>query len=164
MTDYFSCPICGARVRIGARACPECGSDEQTGWSEAAKYEHLLPDPDDDELEPPLNPVWRRYVIFAIAILLILAFLVAQNMAWILPAIAVVALTCGAAYWASHQFSNSRRGMERKLYRQLVQRASGDLDLADRLLEYERQRAPTANRLQLLQNAIYRWHRDRSWY
>ncbi|MDW7981074.1 MAG: hypothetical protein RMH97_10955 [Verrucomicrobiales bacterium] len=32
------CPICGARVPVHARACPECGSDEHTGWS-AAAYE-----------------------------------------------------------------------------------------------------------------------------
>ena len=34
--DYFVCPHCGAQVRAGARACPECGSDEQTGWAEGA--------------------------------------------------------------------------------------------------------------------------------
>ncbi len=34
--DYFVCPHCGAQVRAGARACPECGSDESTGWSEDA--------------------------------------------------------------------------------------------------------------------------------
>ena len=41
MSQYFTCPICGADVPIKARACPECGSDEKTGWSEAAKYTHL---------------------------------------------------------------------------------------------------------------------------
>jgi hypothetical protein len=164
MNVYFSCPICGARVQVGAPACPECGSDKQTGWSEAARYAHLLPDPDDEEIEPPATSVWRRYVIFAIAILLTLAFLVVQNMAWVVPAIALVGFISGAAYWVSQQFSNSRRGIEQKLYRQLVQRACGDRDLANRLLEYERQRAPTANRRQLLQNAIYRWDRDRSWH
>jgi hypothetical protein len=34
--DYFVCPHCGAEVRAGARACPECGSDEATGWAEDA--------------------------------------------------------------------------------------------------------------------------------
>jgi uncharacterized OB-fold protein len=164
MAEYFSCPICGADVPIKARACPECGSDEQTGWSEAAKYMHLLPYTGDSEPAPSATPAWRRYVIFAIAILLIVAFLAAQNMAWIVPVIAAVAIICSVAYWVSQQLSNSRRGMERKLYRKLVQRACGDRDLANRLLEYERLRAPKANRLQLLQNAIYRWERDRSRY
>jgi hypothetical protein len=32
-------------VPAGARACPECGSDEQTGWSEEARSDGLdLPD------------------------------------------------------------------------------------------------------------------------
>ena len=39
------CPNCGAEVPPGAKACPECGSDEQTGWSEKACYDNLnLPD------------------------------------------------------------------------------------------------------------------------
>ena len=39
------CPNCGAEVPPDAKACPECGSDEQTGWSEAARYDDLnLPD------------------------------------------------------------------------------------------------------------------------
>lgn len=32
------CPNCGASVPVGARACPECGSDEETGWSEESAY------------------------------------------------------------------------------------------------------------------------------
>jgi hypothetical protein len=31
------CPNCGAEVPPKARACPECGSDEETGWSEEAQ-------------------------------------------------------------------------------------------------------------------------------
>ena len=39
------CPICGAEVPPKARACPECGADEQTGWSEEARVGGLdLPD------------------------------------------------------------------------------------------------------------------------
>jgi RNA polymerase subunit RPABC4/transcription elongation factor Spt4 len=30
----FDCPNCGAEVPAGAKACPECGSDEKTGWNE----------------------------------------------------------------------------------------------------------------------------------
>ena len=43
------CPNCGAEVPPGAKACPECGSDERTGWSEKAGYDNLnLPDEDFD--------------------------------------------------------------------------------------------------------------------
>ena len=36
-----TCPNCGAEVPRNARACPECGSDEQTGWSEEAHVDGL---------------------------------------------------------------------------------------------------------------------------
>jgi ribosomal protein L40E len=34
--DYFVCPHCGADVPAHARSCPECGSDERTGWADDA--------------------------------------------------------------------------------------------------------------------------------
>jgi hypothetical protein len=43
------CPNCGAEVPCNARACPECGADEQTGWSERATSQRLdLPDDEFD--------------------------------------------------------------------------------------------------------------------
>ena len=43
MRDH--CPNCGAPLAADARACPECGSDEETGWSDEAQNEALgLPD------------------------------------------------------------------------------------------------------------------------
>ncbi len=39
------CPNCGAEVPPNARACPECGACEETGWSDEAAAQHLgLPD------------------------------------------------------------------------------------------------------------------------
>jgi hypothetical protein len=39
------CPVCGVEVPERARACPECGADEKTGWSERARYDELgIPD------------------------------------------------------------------------------------------------------------------------
>jgi zinc-ribbon domain len=35
------CPNCGAEVPRNAKACPECGSDEETGWSEKAESGNL---------------------------------------------------------------------------------------------------------------------------
>ncbi len=41
------CPICGAEVPSKAKACPQCGADEETGWSERARAQELgLPDDD----------------------------------------------------------------------------------------------------------------------
>jgi predicted amidophosphoribosyltransferase len=43
------CPNCGAEVPPKARACPECGADEKTGWSERAAAQRLgLPDDEFD--------------------------------------------------------------------------------------------------------------------
>jgi hypothetical protein len=40
-----TCPNCGAEVPPDATACPECGSDEKTGWSDEARTSGLgLPD------------------------------------------------------------------------------------------------------------------------
>lgn len=39
------CPNCGAPVPPNAKACPECGSDEKTGWSDSANADRLgIPD------------------------------------------------------------------------------------------------------------------------
>ena len=44
-----TCPNCGAEVPPNAAACPECGSDHETGWSEDADTQRLgLPDGDFD--------------------------------------------------------------------------------------------------------------------
>lgn len=40
MTPDF-CPNCGAEIPDKATACPECGSCEETGWSDAAKADSL---------------------------------------------------------------------------------------------------------------------------
>lgn len=41
------CPNCGAYVPTNARACPECGADESTGWNDVAD-EQSLGVPDDN--------------------------------------------------------------------------------------------------------------------
>jgi len=39
------CAQCGAAIPRNARACPECGADERTGWMETSIYDGLdLPD------------------------------------------------------------------------------------------------------------------------
>lgn len=40
-----NCPNCGADLPRNAKVCPECGSDEKTGWSDEAAAQGLdLPD------------------------------------------------------------------------------------------------------------------------
>jgi len=32
--ETFICPVCGGEVKTNALACPDCGSDEKSGWSD----------------------------------------------------------------------------------------------------------------------------------
>ena len=79
------CPNCGAEVPPRARACPECGADESSGWNERAATQNLgIPDPDDFDSEEFAREEWgpapRRHLSFgwiAVGIGLLLAMLFA---------------------------------------------------------------------------------------
>ena len=78
------CPQCGAEVPKNAKACPECGSDEKTGWSDEA-YASGLGLPDDnfnyDEFvdrefgKKKVRPHGISWLWWTVAVLLVLAFL-----------------------------------------------------------------------------------------
>lgn len=42
------CPVCGEDVPRNAKACPECGADEESGWKEGALETDGVDLPDDD--------------------------------------------------------------------------------------------------------------------
>ena len=44
----FLCPVCGEEVSPNAKACPECGACDKSGWYPAAGEEDGLNLPDDD--------------------------------------------------------------------------------------------------------------------
>ncbi len=79
------CPNCGADVPPKASACPDCGACEETGWSEAARYDGLeLPDEafEGDNAAslrgrraPDRADPTRRWLLPVIAIAVILALL-----------------------------------------------------------------------------------------
>ena len=81
-----TCPNCGAEVPPQAKVCPECGSDERTGWSEEARVAGLdLPDQDfnyDEFVKSEFGdkkPVSRgiHWLWWVVAVLLLLAFVFA---------------------------------------------------------------------------------------
>ncbi len=83
------CPVCGSEVPPNARACPECGSDEETGWSERARGQDLgLPDDKFDydafikeefrEEESKLRPrgvLWIWWIVALVLVALLVWFL-----------------------------------------------------------------------------------------
>ena len=43
--EPFTCPVCDEEVPANAKACPECGACEKSGWSETTRNDGLdLPD------------------------------------------------------------------------------------------------------------------------
>jgi len=71
------CAVCGAEIPRTARACPECGADERTGWREQSIYDGLdLPDDEAASAAPRsgrAGPAWY-WLAAAILLLLILGF------------------------------------------------------------------------------------------
>ena len=74
------CPACGEHVPAGARACPACGADARTGWSEDTLYDGLdLPDEafEDDASSGRRSPraaarTWKNCLTIGVALLLVL--------------------------------------------------------------------------------------------
>jgi predicted small integral membrane protein len=100
--------------------------------------------------------------ILAIFLALVLP-LVWMPWSWQLVAVLLViaSFTYAAIVWGLATYTQSTPAQEIRLYEKLLMRAGGDRALVDRLIAYEQQQKPTANRLQLLQNALERWYRDR---
>jgi hypothetical protein len=45
-----ACANCGAEIPRQAKACPECGADERTGWRDASPYDGVdWPESDADQ-------------------------------------------------------------------------------------------------------------------
>lgn len=166
MSQPFDCQHCGAMVPAGAAACPECGADEQTGWSPQANL--LLPadDPERDLLgvggrrEDVAPPTQRGRLAMRAVVALVLASLVLPLAG---PWGALAALLAGAALiWYAERGGvalPARPDSERQLYRQLLDQTRGDEAMAERLLEAEARRTPAATRRQLLEAALYRLRR-----
>lgn len=79
-----TCPNCGAAVPPRAKSCPECGSDEETGWSDDARVGGLdLPDEHfdyDDFVQKEFggekgSPSGLSWFWWVIAVVLLAAFL-----------------------------------------------------------------------------------------
>ena len=79
------CANCGAAIPRGAKACPECGADERTGWreNEHTRYDGLdLPEEAfEDERAKRSQPVrrvngvpWYWWCVGALLVLALIAW------------------------------------------------------------------------------------------
>ena len=80
--------VCGAEVPAGAAACPECGSDETTGWSDQTIYDGTgIEDPDDFDYKAhmaresgkSLTPVWVKVLAVVLLVALVWLFFAARR-------------------------------------------------------------------------------------
>jgi hypothetical protein len=86
-----SCPQCGDAFPAGRPACPHCGSDAQTGWSEGTDH-YAFDDEDYEEVVADLrggdplerDPKWRRRkLLLRVTGLVLVAALVAGVLAFL---------------------------------------------------------------------------------
>ncbi|MHC4268304.1 MAG: zinc-ribbon domain-containing protein [Planctomycetota bacterium] len=76
MSDYFCCPNCGAEVPIKAKSCPDCGSDENTGWSDETIYDGLdLNEYDESDEKPKASLFQNKNFLYIVIIVTILVFI-----------------------------------------------------------------------------------------
>lgn len=79
--DMVSCSFCGEIIKRKAKACPHCGSDDKTGWSEETyldgidlgddfDYDEALEKEFSTEAKPTFG--WRSWKTFVGMALLVL--------------------------------------------------------------------------------------------
>ncbi|MDP6930964.1 MAG: hypothetical protein QF412_14795 [Planctomycetota bacterium] len=52
---YETCPHCGSRFKASRPACPDCGSDANTGWRDPEDLDYLSVELPDDLHDPTLG-------------------------------------------------------------------------------------------------------------
>ena len=79
----FLCPNCGGEVPVKKKACPFCGSDKNTGWSENTYLDGIGLYDDDDYQEtikrefgvPKGRNMWKNLSMALVAVILLVIFL-----------------------------------------------------------------------------------------
>ena len=159
MADYFICPHCGAEVDYDALACPECGSDDETGWSAETAYDGLYLYDNEPLTEPGWFTTRTKTILAVLALLTLAAFLITQfpgGFYWLLA----IGVVIGLAYYFKEIWPNTPSQVEKRLYANLLTKARGDADLVERWIAYEQRRSLNANRIELMADAIQRWEWD----
>lgn len=147
---------------IEALACPECGSDEETGWSENTKYDDLFLNSDweyhaDHNVKGSNR--WLKYTVI-IALTITLSAFVSVTIPGGIYLIPLILIGAGLAYFVVDILPKMRRRKEKELFDTLLIRARGDAAMVERWISYERRRTPDADEVDLMEAALYRWERD----
>ncbi len=167
LDDFFVCPNCYADVPWNAAACPECGSDEETGWAEETETDIYYEDNESEE--KPKAPLWQKIVLIFLAYLLaspLSAFFEPSSTGFLLLTILlviaivylVVAERLGADVSLATKTSRTAKAMSD--YDSLMMRARHDQSLVERLIAFEQSRNPEGDRERWISDALLRWKRD----
>ena len=166
---------------MGAAACPECGSDEETGWAEEAEYNHLFHpydqtpvvdtngnhmDEEDDQRIRRELPLWQKIVSVLLAYLLasplVTLFEPSSRGFMLLSAMLLITV---AYLVVVHRMGGDLNSLFNRppspAYAQLLRRARGDRDLVERLIQFEADLNKGGTRREWEQDALRRWQRDR---
>ena len=75
--ELVECPNCGEEFPAGRLACPECGSDAETGWKDAEEIDYQSIElPDDREPAPARSRVgWWVALVLALIGMIVAAVL-----------------------------------------------------------------------------------------
>ncbi|MFK7800394.1 MAG: zinc ribbon domain-containing protein [Anaerolineae bacterium] len=166
LDDFFVCPNCYAEVPWNAAACPECGSDEETGWAEDA--EGVIYESDDAADERPVTPLWQKIVLVFLAYLLaspLSAFFEPSSTGFLLlTALLIIAI---AYIVVVEKLGGSvglplpnRSATAMSDYDSLMLRARGNQSIVERLIAFEQERNPDGDREQWISDALVRWKKD----
>jgi uncharacterized Zn finger protein (UPF0148 family) len=162
---YFICPHCGTVVPEGSSVCPECGSDQETGWS----VEMVVDEEPSPQQSPPEEPEGRgsrfakalwKYALGAIAVLALAAF-IAYEIPYYGTYLGIAVIAAAAIAVILFRKRPFARRREKDLERELLSISGHDPERLERLVGYEKSRKPDASRAELLQKAIDRLLRDR---
>ncbi len=152
--NSFICPFCHAVVPEGALACPECGSDEQTGWSDDVYG--VRSDAVKDDSKPVIR--WIRIAFSILVAASVIMVLLNARMAIKLFPFLLAAILLLIIIWGFYGRVRNRIGTD--LYAKLLFKARGDKALIERLVNYEKQKNPFRTRKQFLKDALERLDKD----
>ena len=71
---FEECPHCGAQFKAGRLACPECGSDAETGWQSEDEIDYLsvdIPETYEDLVGGSPPETGRRWTTVVVVVLLV---------------------------------------------------------------------------------------------